>query len=80
MINNINNNVDFDKSEKEYFKNYYLEMGKNIGRNGMMKYLHEANELDSNVIIDDSKLMKIEDEIENRILNKKELKDKKESE
>jgi hypothetical protein len=70
IIPKLEDNVEFDQQEKEYYKNYYLERGKSIGRNAMIKYLHEANELDSNVIIDVKKLLKIEKNIENKTLNK----------
>jgi len=67
----MNDNVKFDEMEKEYYKNYYLRMGKNIGRNAMIKYLHETNELDSNVTINIKKLLKIEKNIENKKLKKR---------
>lgn len=47
----------------------YLDMGKSVGRNGMLQYLSETNQLDS-VTIDFKDLLEIEDNLTIKILEK----------
>jgi len=73
VILKLEDNVKFNKQEKEYYKNYYLEKGRAIGRNSMLEYLHNNNELkDDTVNIDIQELIKIEEKNQKKMLNRKE--------
>jgi hypothetical protein len=62
-------NIKFDKFEKEYYKEFYIEKGRIIGRNAMFQYLHEVNELnDTSININIKMLDSIENKIENKLL------------
>ena len=66
------NNTDFNKTELEYYKTYYFENGKVVGRNAMLEYLHKTGELkDTSINLDINQYMKIEERIEDSILHNK---------
>lgn len=74
IISFSNNNTDFDKDELNYYKTYYFEKGKAVGRNAMLEYLRETGELkDTTINLNINQYMKIEERYKDSILHNKKV-------
>lgn len=76
IISFSDNNTKFDNDELEYYKTYYFEKGKTVGRNAMLEYLHKTNELkdtSTSINLDINQYMKIEERYKDSILHNKKV-------
>jgi hypothetical protein len=74
IISFTDNNTDFDKDELKYYKTYYFEKGKTVGRNAMLEYLRKTGELkDTTINLNINQYIKIEERYKDSILHNKKI-------
>ena len=65
--------TDFTREELEtIYKTHYLEKGKTIGRNAMLRYLYENGKLKDSITIELGVELEIEDSLQNKMLKENE--------